>query len=119
MDRNNTKEWLQLDGAVEKRKVCKVPENTMEHMSTDALVDTVLNYPLLIDIYAYDTIEVGIKRISSYFQGIDILEKRSNARNVLLKYIKKAKAQDDDIKLIYAKTIYNYLSKKQGGFSIR
>lgn len=30
-----TKEWLQLDGAVEKRKVCKVPENTMEHMSTD------------------------------------------------------------------------------------
>ena len=78
-------------------------------------MDTVLNYPLLIDIYAYDTIEVGIKRISSYFQGIDILEKRSTARNVLLKYIKKARAQDDDIKLIYAKTIYNYLSKKQGG----
>jgi hypothetical protein len=29
-----------------------VPEEVLKNMTTDALVETVLNYPLLVDIYA-------------------------------------------------------------------
>lgn len=36
-------------------------------------METVLNYPLLINIYAYGTTEEGLASVAEYFQGIEIL----------------------------------------------
>ena len=106
-------DWNSLNGAVEKRKACFVPKDIMENMTTDALVETVLNYPLLIDIFAYNSIDEGIDHLSSYFQGVEILSKRSNSIASLLDYMDKNEAEKDTIKSVFVKTLISYLSDNQ------
>ena len=36
-------------------------------MTTKALVETVVNYPLIINIYAFNTFEDGVHSVSEYF----------------------------------------------------
>ncbi len=74
-----TEEWSELSTLQEKIDACHVDPALMQSMTTEALIDTVLNYPLLLNILAYDSLEMGIGSVSNYFDGIDILAQRSDA----------------------------------------
>lgn len=66
-------EWAELDSLEEKIAACAVDESLLKSMTTEALMETVLNYPLLINIYAFGTTEEGLASVAEYFQGIEIL----------------------------------------------
>lgn len=70
----------------EKIAACHVDDNLMKDMTTPALLETVLNYPLLVNIYAFDTIEMGIESVSGYFRGIEILKQREDIEACLQEY---------------------------------
>ena len=74
-----TDDWKELKNAEEKRAACAVPRETLEQMSTAALVETVCRYPLFSDVYAYGNARLGLKAVSGYFAGIDVLKSRSDA----------------------------------------
>ena len=75
-----TAEWEALpNNLAAKVNACAVPLDTLEHMTTGALLETVLTYPLLDNIFAFNTIEQGIESVSSYFHGINVLREREDA----------------------------------------
>lgn len=81
-----TEEWEELTPA-ERYEACSVSADEVASMTTDALVETVLNYPYLINMYAYDSIELGIDEVSRYFPGLQELFSRSDASASLENYI--------------------------------
>lgn len=89
-----TDEWKNLANHEQKLRVCQIPDDVLHNMSTEALVDTVLNYPLLVDMSVFDTYQKGFEIVSNQFNGISELSKRKDAGSKLLAKYKKMKVAD-------------------------
>ena len=85
-----TDAWKALGSHVEMLKVCQIPETKLHSMSTEALVETVLNYPLFSDVLAYNSPQQGFDAMASQFNGIPELLDRKDAGTVLLAKYKTA-----------------------------
>ena len=101
--------WNELESSKEKVAACYIPQQIIENMTTEALLETVLDYPLLIDIFAYDTTEIGIELASTYLPGIPELLSREDALEVLGKYIEDYPAQSVDMNYQYCVAFIRYL----------
>jgi hypothetical protein len=77
-----TDEWKALKTHEQKLDISQIPEETLHNMTTEALLDTVLNYPLLIDIMAYNSTEKGIVAVSEQFNGLEELLNRDDFSTV-------------------------------------
>ncbi len=104
-----TTAWNAMEDSREKVAACYIPQQIIENMTTEALLETVLDYPLLIDIFAYDTTNMGIELASTYLPGIPELLSREDALEVLGKYIEDYPGQSSDIKYQYCKAFVRYL----------
>ena len=60
----------------EKVDLCQIPEDILSLMTTEALAETVLSYPLLLDMYVWDSTTTGYKVIAATFNGLAELERR-------------------------------------------
>lgn len=78
-------EWKNLQTHDEMLSVLQIPENILSNMSTPALVETCLNYPLFIDFYAIDDFQISIEQIIFDFNGIGELLKRQDSGEELIK----------------------------------
>lgn len=99
-----TPAWNELDSLEEKIAVCHVDEALLASMTTDALLDTVLNYPLLVNIYAFSSIEMGIESVSQYFAGLPLLLAREDAMECLSSYSETAPLSENDTEAIVRQT---------------
>jgi hypothetical protein len=79
-----TDKWKAFGSHEEMLKACQIPEESLHRMSTTALVETVLNYPLLGDWWAYDSTEIGIERVREQFNGLSELLSRNDAGVALI-----------------------------------
>lgn len=79
-----TVEWKELRNHEEMLRVCQIPPNTLKNMSTEGLIETILNYPLFWDMTAYDNLRVGFSEVSSRFNGIPELFQRADVGEKLL-----------------------------------
>lgn len=61
-----TSEWNELIDHTQMVEACQIPEGLLHNMTTDELIETVLNYPLLMEIYTYDT----FKKVLMQYQQI-------------------------------------------------
>lgn len=75
-------EWETV-GPLARREACYVSEEMASNMTTRALVQTVLEYPFLVDIYAFGTVENGIQVVAQRFPAMLELLSRSDAMNRL------------------------------------
>lgn len=80
-----TEEWEALTPA-ERYEVSYVSADVAEKMTTNALIETVLEYPYFINVCFYDTLEEGMEIVSSYFPPLEELLKREDAANALANY---------------------------------
>lgn len=55
------------DGKVE---LCQMPESLLQNLSTDELLEVVLDYPFYMDVYAYDNLKQGYESVKSKFNGL-------------------------------------------------
>ncbi|MCI9555335.1 MAG: hypothetical protein HFF53_00140 [Lawsonibacter sp.] len=78
-----TPEWLQYANVLGRRRACEVPEEILTHMTTEALLQTVLDYPFLGDMYAFNTMEMGYETVKRRFRGLQELESRADCLEVL------------------------------------
>lgn len=79
-----TPEWNELNSLDEKIAACHVDDNLLASMTTPALLETVLNYPLLINMYAYSYPEMGINSVAQYFNGLNLLFARNDAYDYMI-----------------------------------
>jgi len=77
--KSGTDEWKAFTTHEEMLRACQIPEELLHRMSTTALVETVLNYPLSADWWSYDSFEIGIKRVADQFNGLSELLSRKDA----------------------------------------
>jgi len=74
-----TDAWAQLKTHDEMIKVTQIPIDVLRDLSTQSLVETVLNYPLYGDILAYDNMQYGFNSMVSAFNGLQELLQRKDA----------------------------------------
>ena len=78
-------EWASFTSHTEMVEACQIPESILQDMSTAGLVETVLNYPLAIDIWAFGSTQTGFGAIIYEFNGIRELLSREDAATELIK----------------------------------
>ena len=108
-----TEEWAKLDSMDAKIVACKVDPELMNSMTTEALLETVLNYPLLPNIYAFSSVEIGIGSVSGYFEGLQMLHDRENAAECIQKAIDAG--TDDLWRMECLQTLASYVADETGG----
>jgi len=80
-----TLEWEQLNSTQEMIDACQIPSQIIDSMSTEGLIESILNYPLYSEIYLSNINEqAGFYAVSENFNGIRILLQRKDAANKLL-----------------------------------
>lgn len=72
-----TEEWNNLS-TLQRRQACCISREAAERLTTEALLETVLRYPFLIDILAFDSIETGIEITIERFPALGVLLARSD-----------------------------------------
>ncbi len=83
-----TDAWKELKTHEEMIAVTQIPPDVLEHMSTRALVTTVLDYPLYGDVFAYNSRQQGFDRIAESFNGLqELLRRKDAAREVVAVYV--------------------------------
>ncbi len=80
-------EWRKLDSLQEMADACQIPEDILGNMTTEALVETVVNYPLFINVFAYDDKKTGLEHVKGYFNGLQELYERDDAIKKMEVYI--------------------------------
>lgn len=108
-----TQAWDKL-APEERYEACSVSEVEVENMTTDALIETVINYPYLINIYAYDSLALGVEEVSKYFPGLKELFSREDATEALGEYIgakvSTLSANEVDLNVFDAQTIMGFIA---------
>jgi hypothetical protein len=82
-----TEEWRTFGSHTEMIDACQVPENVLKDMSTKGLVETVVNYPLLMDMTAHNFPQDGFNQVASWFNGLqELLNRKDAGAELLVKY---------------------------------
>lgn len=56
-----TTEWVELESTGKRKEACQVPQEALDAMTTEALLETALNYPFCSDMLCFDRTEDGYR----------------------------------------------------------
>ncbi|MBP5235952.1 MAG: hypothetical protein J6128_00200 [Clostridia bacterium] len=103
----DSKGWAELDTSA-KREMCYVSLDTAKKMTTNALFITVLNYPYLADLYAFDSLSLGLETVEDRFPPLAELLERKDAYSIISSYIQECESNGsiDDVDYL-SKTKYS------------
>ena len=107
-------EWEKLTNHAQKIDVCYVDPDLLRKMTTYALVETVVTYPLFVDAVVYDSFDMGLDMVSKQFAGIDELLNRQDAYANLVLYVSENQSEDnkDNIYVLNAIKLIKYFEEK-------
>lgn len=77
-------EWSDFSSHDEMLEACTIPEDELKTMETKELLKYVLDYPLMIDLLAYDSWNEGLQALSEDFNGLAELLSREDGADCLL-----------------------------------
>lgn len=80
-------QWNSFTTKEQRIAACHVDKEILENMATLPLVETVISYPLLVDMYAFNTLAMGIDKVSENFYGITELLNRPDAKDCLAQFM--------------------------------
>jgi hypothetical protein len=95
-------QWKTFTTHTEMINSCQIPNTILQKMSTGDLVETCLNYPLYMDMFAYNQLQNGFDVVTAHFNGLQVFLNREDAGTVLLEKYKKMdpEAFDQNLSLI-------------------
>lgn len=112
-------QWSEMENGAERVSLLQIPKLKLKTMSDSALIKTVLNYPLSIDLYVCDTFNEGFAALKEEFNGLDELSRRIKERpfdiqQLLIKEDKMINEKvkilsTDDFQMFYAKRVLSLL----------
>lgn len=77
-----TEEWMKLGTVENKVEACRIPEETLKQMSNDELIEAVLDYPFLVDIYLFGMEGEPVRTAAkSVYEGCDALRELLSRRD--------------------------------------
>lgn len=75
-------EWSKYN-AYELQEKLNIPREQVTSLNTNDLLELVLNYPFIGDVYAFNTVEDGLETIRKRFEPLDELLKREDISEVI------------------------------------
>lgn len=83
-----TTEWEELGTFSRRLAACRIPEETLNVMKTDALVDAVVKFPFLLNLMVYDSVSDGFDSLLSQCDALrELLTREDGADKLAEKYI--------------------------------
>ena len=76
-------EWYNFTNNDDMVAACQIPDTMLCKMTTEALLESVLNYPMQMDIFMHGSLNKGLLAVSEYFNGLAELLNRRDLQNVL------------------------------------
>jgi hypothetical protein len=89
-------EWANLSSKQEMLDATRIPNDILKRMTTEEVVSAVLEYPLVINIYAYDSYEAGLKALAKDSDAFRELLTRADAGDALLAKLQVNKTFSND-----------------------
>lgn len=77
-------EWKKFQTQEDMIIACQVPEGILKKLTTEALAETCLKYPIYLQITTYNNVQNGFERFASQFNGFSELLARPDVGQVLL-----------------------------------
>lgn len=105
-----TREWSKLLSTEEMINVCQLPESTLKSISTNDLLVSCLEYPLLLQYTASNSPYEGVISITNIFNGFNELLNRSDYPVVLVDYYKKANVTETNDNPNMGAFAFNFLA---------
>lgn len=106
-----TDEWKAILDHSEKIKLCQIPEDILPLMTTEALAKTVVTYPFMVDMYAWNSTSIGYDVVALTFNGLQELERRPDGLSALEALRQEsARTADESLTPLYINTIISEMS---------
>lgn len=105
------KEWANFTSKQEKVDATRIPADVLSKMTTDEVVEAVLTYPLLTDIYAFDSTEAGLSVLAEQSDAFRELQTREDAEQKLNERLQMRSLTTENA--LQPRTIDMLLSDKQ------
>jgi len=105
-----TREWSKLLSTEEMINVCQLPESTLKSISTNDLLVSCLEYPLLLQYTASNSPYEGVISITNIFNGFNELLNRFDYPVVLVDYYKKANVTETNDNPNMGAFAFNFLA---------
>lgn len=83
----NTDEWKAFTTLAEKIEATQIPEDILSRLTDEALIETILDYPLAINMFVYNTHSDGYNQVRTQFNGLPELENRGIANILYSTYV--------------------------------
>ena len=69
-----TEEWIKLGTVENKKEACRITEETLKQMSNEELIEAVLDYPFLVDLYVFGLHSEAVYRVAeNLYEDCDAL----------------------------------------------
>ncbi len=82
-----TPEWAELETGEQMVAVTQLPDSVIQTISTEGLIETCLDYPLLSHVLTRSTLQRGVEETLDRFNGFQELSQREDAaRDLLARY---------------------------------
>lgn len=107
-----TTTWASLKTEKERHKALQIPDSLIKRMTTDALIKTCINYPAFGYYMAYDNMLIGIRSVTTQFNGFQELLNRKDSLNLLLQFYKNM--QGNNLTITDSDVNSDYWSLKVG-----
>lgn len=92
-----TQAWLDLETTAARREACQVPQETLDAMTTEALAETAAAYPFDVDVYAFDTIEMGYEAVLRHNSALAALAERPDRHEALQAQLEAMEAWEEGL----------------------
>lgn len=99
-----TEEWAKFKTGKQMVDACQIPQEIINELSTEKLVEICLNYPLYVNYLAFNDERKGINIIIKNFNGLSELARRKDGTLELIKIYKEFPV----LKQISSSTSANY-----------
>lgn len=85
--RPGMEKWKEFETHAEMSNATQIPETVLHNMSTEGLIETCLDYPLLMDFTMYNSLQQGFWVLEAQFNGLqELLRRENSAAKLIEKY---------------------------------
>ena len=78
--------WQYLESGEEMITALQLSDSLLKSLSTEELVEVCMSYPLALDCFAFNDINIGVQRVISNFNGFAELKTRNDALDKVLDF---------------------------------
>lgn len=82
--RPGMEEWKSLQTAEDRYGACQIPESILSTLTTRALAETCLDFPLFLEVNMSNTLQGGFRSVFNHFNGLQELFRRNDAGTSLI-----------------------------------